>query len=126
MKDRLGVALIREGERTGKLKPGGTIIEPTAGNTGIGIALAAVGTDYRVIFVVPEKFSVEKQELMRALGAEVINTPTELGMKGAMEKAKELEQSIPELKANPAAPFSNSAISCSNAARVGFPVREYS
>lgn len=95
VKDRLGVALIREGERTGKLKPGGTIIEPTAGNTGIGIALAAVGTDYRVIFVVPEKFSVEKQELMRALGAEVINTPTELGMKGAMEKAKELEQSIP-------------------------------
>ncbi|MBA4602286.1 cysteine synthase A [Thermoactinomyces mirandus] len=95
VKDRLGLALIREGEKTGKLKPGGTIIEPTAGNTGIGLALATVGTPYRVIFVVPEKFSVEKQDLMRALGAKVINTPTEKGMIGAMEKAKELEQSIP-------------------------------
>jgi O-acetylserine dependent cystathionine beta-synthase len=95
VKDRLGLALIRHGERSGKLKPGGTIIEPTAGNTGIGLALAAIGTDYKVIFVVPQKFSEEKQELMRALGAEVINTPTELGMKGAMEKAAELEREIP-------------------------------
>ncbi|MGA8941110.1 MAG: cysteine synthase A [Thermoactinomyces sp.] len=109
VKDRLGLALIREGEKTGKLKPGGTIIEPTAGNTGIGLALAAVGTPYRVMFVVPEKFSAEKQELMRALGAEVINTPTEKGMIGAMEKAKELEQSIsgaycPQQFTNPANP----------------------
>ncbi|SFI86746.1 cysteine synthase A [Thermoflavimicrobium dichotomicum] len=95
VKDRLGMALIRAGERSGKLKPGGTIIEPTAGNTGIGLALAAVGTGYQVIFVVPEKFSVEKQELMRALGAKVVNTPTEEGMKGAIRKAKELEQEIP-------------------------------
>jgi O-acetylserine dependent cystathionine beta-synthase len=95
VKDRLGLALIREGERTGKLKPGGTIIEPTAGNTGIGLALAAVGTDYQVIFVVPEKFSEEKQELMRALGAKVINTPTDMGMKGAIEKALQLEKEIP-------------------------------
>lgn len=112
VKDRLGLALIREGEKTGKLKPGGTIIEPTAGNTGIGLALAAVGTPYRVIFVVPEKFSVEKQELMRALGAEVINTPTENGMIGAMEKAKELEQTIagaycPQQFTNPANPLAH-------------------
>src|SRR5690606_29066623 len=84
VKDRLGVALIEYGEKTGLLKPGGTIIEPTAGNTGIGLALAAVGTGYQVIFVVPEKFSVEKQEIMRALGAKVINTPTAEGIKGAI------------------------------------------
>jgi cystathionine beta-synthase (O-acetyl-L-serine) len=95
VKDRLGVALIQAGEKSGKLKPGGTIIEPTAGNTGIGLALAAIGTGYRVIFVVPEKFSEEKQELMRALGAEVVNTPTELGMRGAIEKAHELAKEIP-------------------------------
>jgi O-acetylserine dependent cystathionine beta-synthase len=95
VKDRIGLAFIREAEKSGKLKPGGTIIEPTAGNTGIGLALAAVGTGYRVIFVVPEKFSEEKQELMRALGAEVINTPTELGMQGAIEEARRLEREIP-------------------------------
>lgn len=94
VKDRLGVELIAEAERTGKLKPGGTIIEPTAGNTGIGLALAAVGTTYHVIFVVPEKFSVEKQDLMRALGATVINTPTEEGIRGAIAKAQELEQEM--------------------------------
>ncbi|SEN57103.1 cysteine synthase A [Lihuaxuella thermophila] len=112
VKDRLGLALIRDGERSGKLKPGGTIIEPTAGNTGIGLALAAVGTDYRVIFVVPEKFSEEKQELMRALGAEVINTPTEEGMKGAIRKAEELAREIPgafcpQQFANPANPMAH-------------------
>lgn len=95
VKDRLGVALIRAGEESGKLKPGGTIIEPTAGNTGIGLALAAIGTDYRVIFTVPEKFSVEKQQLMRALGAEVINTPTDKGMRGAIERAQQLLDEIP-------------------------------
>ncbi|MGX9706321.1 cysteine synthase A [Laceyella tengchongensis] len=95
VKDRLGMGLIRDGERSGRLKPGGTIVEPTAGNTGIGLALAAVGTGYRVIFVVPEKFSEEKQELMRALGAEVVNTPTAEGMIGAMNKALELTKEIP-------------------------------
>ncbi|MGM0844685.1 MAG: PLP-dependent cysteine synthase family protein [Bacillota bacterium] len=94
IKDRLGIKLLESAERSGSLKPGGTIIEPTAGNTGIGIALAAVGKGYRVIFVTPEKFSMEKQTLMRALGAEVVNTPTELGMKGAIEKAKKLSQEI--------------------------------
>lgn len=109
VKDRLGVELIRAAEESGQLKPGGTIIEPTAGNTGIGVALAAVGTGYRVIFCVPEKFSVEKQELMRALGAEVVNTPTEQGIKGAIAKAQELAASIPnsfvpQQFANPANP----------------------
>lgn len=109
VKDRLGVALIEAGVREGKLRPGGTIIEPTAGNTGIGLALAAVGTEYKVIFVVPEKFSQEKQELMRALGATVVNTPTELGIKGAIAKAEELAKEIegayiPQQFANPANP----------------------
>lgn len=101
--------LIRAAEESGQLQPGGTIIEPTAGNTGIGLALAAVGTGYRVMFCVPEKFSMEKQDLMRALGAEVVNTPTELGIKGAIAKAKELAESIPgsfvpQQFANPANP----------------------
>ncbi|MDR6226289.1 PLP-dependent cysteine synthase family protein [Desmospora profundinema] len=109
VKDRLGLSLIRAGEESGKLAPGGTIIEPTAGNTGIGVALAAIGTGYRVIFVVPEKFSQEKQQLMRALGAEVVNTPTEEGMKGAIAKARELERKIegaycPQQFGNPANP----------------------
>lgn len=95
VKDRLGVALIQAGELSGMLKPGGTIIEPTAGNTGIGLALAAVGSDYRVICVVPSKFSMEKQEIMRALGATVVNTPTEEGIKGAIAKAKLLAEEIP-------------------------------
>jgi O-acetylserine dependent cystathionine beta-synthase len=104
--------LIRAAEESGQLKPGGTIIEPTAGNTGIGLALAAVGTGYRVIFCVPEKFSEEKQELMRALGAEVVNTPTEQGMKGAIAKAEELAASIPgafvpQQFANPANPMAH-------------------
>jgi cystathionine beta-synthase (O-acetyl-L-serine) len=109
VKDRLGAGLIAAAEAKGKLKPGGVIIEPTAGNTGIGLALAAVGKQYRVIFVVPEKFSVEKQELMRSLGAEVVNTPTEKGMRGAIAKAKELEKELansycPQQFGNPANP----------------------
>lgn len=96
VKDRLGLALIADAERRGALKPGGTIIEPTAGNTGIGLALAAVGSGYRVIFCVPAKFSQEKQELMRALGAQVVQTPTEEGMQGAIAKAHELAASLPD------------------------------
>lgn len=109
VKDRLGLELIRAAEESGQLVPGGTIIEPTAGNTGIGLALAAVGTGYKVIFCVPAKFSEEKQELMRALGAQVVNTPTELGIKGAIAKAQELAAGIPnsfvpQQFANPANP----------------------
>ncbi|MBM7553821.1 PLP-dependent cysteine synthase family protein [Thalassobacillus pellis] len=94
IKDRLGIHLLEDAEQKGQLKPGGTIIEPTAGNTGIGVALAAVGKGFRVIFVTPEKFSQEKQKLMRALGAEVINTPTEDGMKGAIKRSEELLEEI--------------------------------
>ncbi|MFJ7827666.1 cysteine synthase A [Psychrobacillus sp. NPDC096623] len=96
VKDRLGLSLIEDAEKSGKLVPGGTIIEPTAGNTGIGIALAAIGKGYKVIFVVPQKFSVEKQTLMRALGAEIVNTDTALGMQGAIKKAAELVAETPD------------------------------
>lgn len=94
VKDRIGKYMIADAEKKGLLKPGGTIIEGTAGNTGLGIAFAALNKGYRVIFVVPTKFSEEKQTLMRALGAEIINTPREDGMLGASAKAKELEESI--------------------------------
>ncbi|MBX0359137.1 PLP-dependent cysteine synthase family protein [Halobacillus sp. Nhm2S1] len=95
IKDRLGLKLIEDAVERGLLKPGGTIIEPTAGNTGIGLALAAIGKGITVIFVTPEKFSQEKQTLMRALGAQVVNTPTEKGMKGAIEKANLLAKELP-------------------------------
>ncbi len=95
IKDRLGQKLIDHALETGKLKPGGTIVEPTAGNTGIGLALAAIGRGFQIIFVTPKKFSVEKQTLMRALGAEVISTPTEMGMKGAIDKAKQITENTP-------------------------------
>lgn len=94
VKDRIGKYMIADAEKKGLLKLGGTIIEGTAGNTGLGIAFAALNKGYRVIFVVPTKFSEEKQTLMRALGAEIINTPREDGMLGASAKAKELEESI--------------------------------
>lgn len=95
IKDRLGKKLIKTAIEKGYISEGGTIIEPTAGNTGIGLALAAIGTGIKVIFVVPEKFSIEKQKLMKALGATVINTPTKDGMAGAISKAKELVDQIP-------------------------------
>ena len=95
VKDRVGKAMIEDAEQTGRLKPGGTIIEATAGNTGLGIAFAALNRGYRVIFVVPTKFSEEKQTLLRALGAEVINTPREEGMLGASAKADALRAQIP-------------------------------
>ena len=95
VKDRIGRSMIEDAEKKGFLKPGGTIVEGTAGNTGLGIAFAALNRGYRVIFVVPTKFSVEKQTLMRALGAEIINTPREEGMLGAEARAEELRTSIP-------------------------------
>lgn len=96
VKDRIGKSMIEDAENRGQLKPGYTIIEATAGNTGLGIALAAINKGYRIIFIVPEKFSIEKQILMKALGGEIINTPREKGMLGAMEKAKELRLEIPD------------------------------
>src|SRR5699024_1941254 len=109
IKDRLGMNLIKKAEQSGQLKEGGTIIEPTAGNTGIGIALAAVNKSYQVIFVIPEHFSKEKQLLMKALGAKIVHTPKEKGMRGAIEKTEELLKEIPNSYApqqfkNPANP----------------------
>ena len=95
VKDRVGQAMIEDAEQTGRLKPGGTIVEATAGNTGLGIAFAALNKGYRVILVVPTKFSGEKQTLLRALGAEVINTPREEGMLGASARADALRAGIP-------------------------------
>ena len=94
VKDRIGKYMIECVEKEGRLKKGGTIIEATAGNTGLGIAFAALGKGYRVIFTVPTKFSAEKQALLRALGAEVINTPRAEGMLGAVRKADELRGQI--------------------------------
>lgn len=96
VKDRIGKYMIRDAEVKGLLKPGSTIIEGTAGNTGLGVAFAALNRGYRVIFVVPEKFSVEKQILMGALGAEIVHTPEADGMLGAAAKAEELKKEIPD------------------------------
>lgn len=94
VKDRMGMALVKDAEDQGILKPGYTILEATAGNAGIGIALAALGKGYRVIFAVPEKFSEEKQAVMRALGAEIVHTPLEKGMQGAFEKVAQLKREV--------------------------------
>lgn len=95
VKDRVGKAMLDDAEARGLIKPGGTIIEGTAGNTGLGIAFAALNRGYKVIFVVPEKFSQEKQILMHALGAEIVHTPEADGMLGASAKAEELKAQIP-------------------------------
>jgi O-acetylserine dependent cystathionine beta-synthase len=95
VKDRIGVGMIRDAEEKGFLKPGGTIVEPTAGNTGVGLALVGVARGYRVILCVPEKFSIEKQKIMTALGGTVVRTPDALGMKGAIDKAYALAKEIP-------------------------------
>ncbi|BCN30622.1 PLP-dependent cysteine synthase family protein [Anaeromicropila herbilytica] len=95
VKDRIGKYMIADAEDKGRLKQGYTIVEATAGNTGLGIAFAALNKGYRIIFVVPTKFSIEKQKLMKALGAEIINTPREDGMLGAVAKAEEIKSQIP-------------------------------
>lgn len=95
IKDRIGLEIIEDAERRGELKPGYTIIEATAGNTGIGLAMAAFEKGYKLIIVIPKKFSIEKQTLMRALGAELVVTPSEEGIEGAVKKADELLSEIP-------------------------------
>lgn len=95
VKDRIGTYMIQDAVKRGVLKPGDTIIEATAGNTGLGIAFAALNLGYRLIFVIPEKFSQEKQILLKALGAEIVSTPLEEGMLGASRKAEELRESMP-------------------------------
>lgn len=90
VKDRAAIGIIRRAERDGQLRPGGTIVEATAGNTGIGLALIGVNRGYKVRLFVPENFSQEKVTIMRALGAEVTRTPDAEGMQGAINRAKEL------------------------------------
>lgn len=94
IKDRAAIGMIKRAEAEGKLKPGGTIVEATAGNTGIGLALIGVNRGYHVIVCVPEKFSEEKVKVMRALGAQVLRTPDQDGMKGAIQKAREIGSGI--------------------------------
>jgi len=94
VKDRIGLSMIESAERSGALKAGGAVVEATAGNTGIGIAIAALNKGYRVVFAVPEKFSSEKVTLMKALGAEILRTPEAEGMEGARRKARELLENI--------------------------------
>ncbi len=116
-KDRIALSMILDAEKKGALRPGATIIEPTSGNTGIGLAAIGVPRGYRVIIVMPDTMSVERQKLMRAYGAEVVLTAGALGMKGAIEKANALAQEIQgsfipnqfENAANPAAHYQTTA-----------------
>lgn len=95
VKDRVALHILQKAKKEGSLHKDSVIIEATAGNTGLGIAFVCLHLNLKAILVVPDKFSTEKQILMRALGAEVINTPKELGIQGAIDKAKELLESIP-------------------------------
>ncbi|MBX7481308.1 cysteine synthase A [Qipengyuania qiaonensis] len=90
IKDRIGLAMVEDAEKAGKLKPGGTIIEPTSGNTGIGLAMTAAVKGYKLVLVMPESMSIERRRLMLAYGATFDLTPKEKGMKGAIERAQEL------------------------------------
>lgn len=95
VKDRVGYAMIKAGEESGQIKEGTTIIEPTSGNTGVALAFVAAAKGYKIILTMPETMSVERRNLLKALGAQLVLTPGPEGMKGAIKKAEELAQEIP-------------------------------
>ena len=96
VKDSVGKAMIEDAERIGRLKPGSVIIEPTSGNTGIGLAAVSAVKGYRMILTMPDTMSVERRNILKAYGAEIVLTPGEKGMSGAIEKAEELAKEIPD------------------------------
>lgn len=95
VKDRIALAMVEAAEREGKLRPGGVIIEPTSGNTGIGLAMVGAVKGYRVMLTMPESMSIERRKLLSALGAEVVLTPGASGMRGAIERADRLAEEVP-------------------------------